>query len=576
MATASPTDLSALEPILDRYRDGGSTQLLPALHDAQRVYGYVSEEVARQIGQAMRIPIADIYGVLDFYTMFYSAPIGKRIVRVCTDPACAVAGGEEVLQGACKRAGVKVGGASKDGAVTVERMTCIGLCDQAPAALVDETPLVRVGSSKKGIDALLRGEGQPSELVAIGEPRVLTANVGMVDPASVEDYVAHGGFEGLRKALEIGPESVIEAVKDSGIVGRGGAAFPTGLKWQFTRGAVGGPKYVVCNADESEPGTFKDRALMEGDPFRVLEGTVVCGFAIGAEKGYVFLRGEYPQAREVLQEAIDRATEAGYLGRGILGSDFNFEIEIRLGAGAYICGEETALFEAIEGKQGFPRVKPPFPTTQGLFGKPTTINNVETLAAIPDIVKHGGEWFRQWGTAKSTGTKLFCASGHVARPGVVEVPYGTPVRKVLEEHCGGVVGELQAILVGGAAGGFLTPEQLDTPLSFEDLSAVGAPLGSGVLMVFNSTVDMRDVLARLARFFAHESCGKCYPCQLGTQRQMEILDRVAAGKAQVGDFERLTDIGWTMSDASLCGLGQTAASAVLSALDCWPELVGTG
>jgi len=573
MASADPADLSALDRLLERYRDGGRAQLLPALHDAHDTYGYVSEATATRIGQAMRVPLADIYGVLDFYTLFYRQPVGERIVRVCTDPSCAIMGGEDVLQAACQRAGVKPGGTSQDGAVTVERMQCIGLCDQAPAALVDKTPVVRVGTAQKDIDALLRGEGPPSELNVSGEPRVLTANIGAVDPASLDDYVSRGGFEALRKAFAIGPEAIIKTVRDSGIVGRGGAAFPTGLKWQFTHGAVGEPKYVICNADESEPGTFKDRVLMEGDPFRVLEGMALAGFAIGSEKGYVFLRGEYPLAREAVQTAIDAASEAGYLGQDILGSGFSFEIEIRVGAGAYICGEETALFEAIEGKRGFPRVKPPFPTTHGLFGKPTAVNNVETLAASVDIVRHGSEWFRQWGTEQSAGTKLFCVSGHVARPGLVEVPFGTTVRALLDEHCGGVTGELQAILMGGAAGGFLLPEQLDTPLTFEALSAIHAPVGSGVIAVLDSSVDLRDVLARLAHFFAHESCGKCFPCQIGTQRQAEVLERATAGQSQPGDADRLMDVGWTMTDASLCGLGQTAASAVLSALHHWPDLV---
>lgn len=573
MAIADSTDLASLEPILERYKGGGRTQLLPLLHDTHAVYGYIDEAVATRIGQSLRVPLADIYGVLDFYTMFYREPVGERIVRICTDPSCAIAGGEDVLQAACKAGGVEHGGTTKDGAVTVERMQCLGLCDQAPAALVDETPLVRVGTSDKAINALLKGEGTPSELQVFGEPRVLTRNIGEVDPGSLNGYVESGGFEAFRRAIREGPESVIEAVKDSGIVGRGGAAFPTGLKWQFTRGAEGAPKYVVCNADESEPGTFKDRVLMEGDPFKVLEGTMLCGFAIGAERGFLFVRGEYPRSRDALQTAIDLAYEAGYLGQNVLDSDFSFDVEIRVGAGAYICGEETALFEAIEGKRGFPRVKPPFPTTHGLFGKPTAINNVETLAATVDIVNHGGEWFRQWGTEKSAGTKLFCVSGHVARQGIVEVPFGTTVRELLDEHCGGVTGELQAILMGGAAGGFLTPDQLDTPLTFEDLSKIKAPVGSGVITVFDNTVNLVDVLSRLAHFFAHESCGKCYPCQLGTQRQLEVLDRALEGKAQAGDHERLTDVGWTMTDASLCGLGQTAASAVLSALDHWPHLV---
>jgi NADH-quinone oxidoreductase subunit F len=312
---------------------------------------------------------------------------------------------------------------------------------------------------------------------------------------------------------------------------------------------------------------------MEGDPFRVLEGMMLCGYAIGAAKGYLFIRGEYPQATRILQTAIDALYKADLLGKNILGSGFTFDIEIRRGAGAYICGEETALFEAIEGKRGFPRLKPPFPTTHGLYMKPTAINNVETLAAVPDIIVHGGAWFRQWGTQDSAGIKLFCVSGHVNNPGVVEVPFGTTVRSLIEDYCGGFAGTPKAILMGGAAGGFLTPQQLDTPLTFEDLRKLGAPVGSGVLMVFNETVDLRDVLRGLAHFFAHESCGKCYPCQIGTQRQVEILDRVVEHETQPGDFIALLDIGATMTEASICGLGQTAAAAVMSALNLWPELM---
>jgi len=312
--------------------------------------------------------------------------------------------------------------------------------------------------------------------------------------------------------------------------------------------------------------------LMEGDPVRTILGMILCGYAIGSNKGYIFIRGEYPQAMYLLQAAIDSLRAENLIGEKILGTDFSFDLEIRRGAGAYICGEETALFEAIEGKRGFPRIKPPFPTTHGLFMKPTCINNVETLACIPDIVENGGEWFKQWGTAQSTGPKLFCVSGHVHQPGVVEVPFGTTLRAMIEQHCGGFNGPPKAILMGGAAGGFMTPDQLDTKLSFEDLRDIGAPVGSGVIMVFNETVDLREVLRGLAHFFAHESCGKCYPCQLGTQRQMEILDRIVKGGKRVEDWDALHDIGWTMTDASICGLGQTAASAVLSALKLWPEL----
>jgi NADH-quinone oxidoreductase subunit F len=366
------------------------------------------------------------------------------------------------------------------------------------------------------------------------------------------------------------PDGVIAEVDASGLIGRGGAAFPTGTKWKFTRQAPGQPHYVVCNADESEPGTFKDRVLMEGQPHLLLEGMALCGYAVGAQKGYLFIRGEYPESAHSLQAAIDEARVAGCLGDDVLGSAFSFDVELRRGAGAYICGEETALFEAIEGKRGFPRMKPPFPTTHGLFGKPTAVNNVETLCAVLVVVERGAAWFRQYGTEKSTGTKLVSVSGHVRRPGVYEIAPGVTLRALLEGYCGGVVGELQAVLMGGAAGTFLTPDEIDVPLTFEDLRAIGSTFGSGAIMVFNDDVDLRDVLRRLGRFFQHESCGKCFPCQLGTQRQMEILDRLDAPLP--GDLDRLQDVGLTMTEASLCGLGQTAASAVLSALKKWPGL----
>jgi len=302
------------------------------------------------------------------------------------------------------------------------------------------------------------------------------------------------------------------------------------------------------------------------DPHRTIEGMCITAYAIGATKGYIYIRGEYPYIVPVLEEALNEARMAGYLGE-------RFDIEIRVGAGAYICGEETALFESIEGKRGFPRVKPPFPTTHGVFGKPTVINNVETMCNVPLIIEKGFAEYRKIGTEKSPGPKLFCVSGDVAKPGVYEVPFGVTLRELLE-MAGGVTGKkgLQSVLFGGAAGAFATAEHLDVKMTFEDLRAVGLPLGSGVVMVFDETRDMRDVLQRLGHFFAHESCGKCYPCQMGTQRQMEILNRVAAGKTLPDDLIRLQDVGWTMTEASLCGLGQTAAGAVLSAMKLWPAL----
>jgi NADH-quinone oxidoreductase subunit F len=509
--------------------------------------------------------------------------VGRTIVRVCTDPSCALRGGDEVLAAACRLAGVEEGGTAANGRVTIERSTCLGHCNSGVSVNVSTGRpmhnLTFAHVTPDDIEAAFDGKGRTtsdfySEDYVGGDLSVITPLCGRGRRTTLVEYQMVGGTDSMRRVLTtMRPEEVIQTVKEAALVGRGGAAFPTEVKWEGAARATADQKYFVINADESEPGTFKDRILLEGDPSRILEGAIIGAYAIGASKGYIYIRGEYPLAIERVHATIREFERAGLLGENILGSGFSFSMEVRAGAGAYICGEETALFESIEGKRGFPRIKPPFPATFGLFGKPTAINNVETLAKIPFIFQHGAEQFRDFGTERSTGPKLLCVSGDVVRPGLYEVPFGVSLRHLIENLAGGVVGgKLQAILLGGAAGAFATPEQLDVHLSVEELRANGLVLGSGAVMVFNEHRDLRDVLMRLGRFFAHESCGKCYPCQLGTQRQMEVLERIAAGAAQPGDADRLTDVGWTMTDASLCGLGQTAAAAVLSAMKHWPHL----
>ena len=567
----SDFDLSPLHSVLNDLAPRGQTALLPALHAAQSIYSYLPQDVVAEISRTLKVPLANVYGVIDFYAMFYPEPVGKTVIRVCNDPPCSVKGGAQVLDSVCRHLAVAPGEITSDGAYTVERSPCLGLCEHAPAVLAGETAIGRANPSNA--EEITQGIGQAPHGVVGGDIRVLTANCGKGRPASLKEYELTRGYAALRKALAMDPEAVIAEVKDSGLVGRGGAAFPTGVKWEGAFKAGGEPKYVVCNADESEPGTFKDRVLMEEDPHRTIEGMIIAAYAIGANRGYFYIRGEYPYGHKVISAAIEEARGAGYLGENILDSRFDFDIEMRMGAGAYICGEETALFESIEGKRGFPRVKPPFPTTFGLFGKPTVINNVETFCNVPLIIDKGASEYRRYGTETSPGPKLFCVSGDVARPGLYEVPFGVTLRHLLEDLAGGVsAGSLQAILFGGAAGAFATQENLDVKMTFEDLRAQGLPLGSGVVMVFNEQRDLRQVLKGLAHFFADESCGKCYPCQIGTQRQYELLSRLAEGKYREGDVDRLTDVGWTMVDASLCGLGQTAATAVLSAIKLWPEL----
>jgi NADH-quinone oxidoreductase subunit F len=398
----------------------------------------------------------------------------------------------------------------------------------------------------------------------------LLRRVGAVDPTSLHDYRANGGYAALARAIELGPDAVIQQVTNAKLLGRGGAAFPTGVKWRAVADQPGSPKFVVANADESEPGTFKDRVLMENDPFALIEALTIAGFATGAETGYLYIRGEYLRATKHLHEAIEEARAAALLGPDVMHAGFAFDIELRRGAGAYICGEETALFNSIEGKRGEPRNKPPFPVTHGVFGRPTAINNVETLLNVLQILELGADSYAALGTEGSTGTRLFCLSGHVEHPGVYEAEHGITLAEAIDMAGGPRDGApIKAILLGGAAGGFLGPDRLDVRLTFEDARAGGYTLGSGVIMVLDASVDLVDVCLRIARFFRDESCGQCVPCRVGTVRQEEALHRLVAGRTigtTADELGLLEDVAAVMRDASICGLGQTAASAVQSAI----------
>ena len=564
--------------------------LVPVLHAIQSHIGWISPGAINYVAVRMSLPPAEIHGVASFYAMFSLAPRPQVVAHVCDDIACLARGADQLCSELERKLG-PAGSGDANGRSMWLRSPCLGLCERAPAALVSAagpSPRERVvaPATASTIQATLRDavDGklppEPDSLDAKASvPQAgaaqnrLLRRVGQVDPGSVRDYCGRGGYEALRKALELGPEKVVREVIDSKLLGRGGAAFPTGKKWEalLTQRGSGRPHYVVCNADESEPGTFKDRVLMEGDPFRILEGMTIAGLAVGAEKGYLYIRGEYPLATERLTHAIREARKHGYLGERILGSALRFEIEWRRGAGAYICGEETALFNSIEGYRGEPRNKPPFPTQAGLFRQPTVVNNVETLANIPDIILDGGAAFAQIGTEQSSGTRLFCVSGHVVRPGVYEVPFGTTLRQVID-LAGGPTGKLQAVLLGGAAGAFVSPGELDTPLTFEGTRKIGATLGSGVILLFDDTTDLRRILLRIAEFFREETCGQCVPCRVGVTRQKEALERLIAEKplgSRQQEVRLLQEMAQAMRDASICGLGQTASSALVSAMDRW-------
>jgi len=549
--------------------------LLPALEAVQARVGWISPGAFAYVCERLTVPPADAYGVATFYALLPTVPRPARVVHVCDDIACRVKGAAKLCQTLERSVG-------HDG---WEHSPCLGLCDQAPAALLieaGERPLERSfgAVSADAITQVMKGDVGPTTTSGLripqaGDPSLrILRRVDVVDPTSLDDYRAHGGYESLRRAFSLGPEGVIREVTDARLLGRGGAAFPTGRKWDAVARQPVRPHYLVCNADESEPGTFKDRVLMESDPFSVIEAMTIAAYATGCERGYIYLRGEYPLARERLQQAIDAARARGLLGElateGGTDQPFRFDIEIRRGAGAYICGEETAIFNSIEGLRGEPRNKPPFPVQAGLFGKPTLVNNVETLVNAIEILRIGGPAFAKIGTEGSTGTRLFCLSGSVTHPGVYEVPFGITLRRLLEMAGGVSEGKkLQAVLLGGAAGTFVRPDELDLSLSFEGARAAGATLGSGVVMLFDDGVDMADIVLRIAAFFRDESCGQCVPCRVGTVRQEEALHRITRGKTRggvTGELALLEEIGVAMKDASICGLGQTAYSAVESAV----------
>ncbi|MGH3766883.1 MAG: NAD(P)H-dependent oxidoreductase subunit E [Pseudonocardiaceae bacterium] len=549
--------------------------LLPALHAVSDAVGWISEGALNHIARRLSVPPAEIYGVATFYAMFATEPRPPRVVHVCDDIVCGPAGGETI-------ATVLTAELGPADACWV-RSPCLGLCERAPAVLhqlagasdfsqAPATPADVLTAARGGITAATADEVFAEARVSA--PQTASADlrllrrVGVVDPASLDDYRAHGGYAALRRAIELGASRVIAEVRDSGLTGRGGAAFPTGVKWDGVATAPQRPHYLVCNADESEPGTFKDRVLMELDPFGLIEAMTIAGYATGCEVGYLYIRGEYPLATRRLHTAIELARRRGYLGADVTGEGFAFEIQLRRGAGAYICGEETALLNSIEGYRGEPRNKPPFPSVSGLFGKPTVINNVETLYNVLDVLELGGPGFADVGGGRSTGTKLFCLSGAIAVPGVYEVPFGATLRELLA-LAGGPTGQLRAILLGGAAGGFVLPDQLDTPLTLEGTREIGATLGSGVILVLDTATDLTALLRRIAAFFRDESCGQCVPCRVGTVRQEEALARLTRGAprgSRKTELALLSDLARVMQDASICGLGHTAPAAVQSAI----------
>ena len=508
-------------------------------------------------------------------------------VLVCAGTGCKSAGSKEV-ELAFQRE-IEAQGLAEE--VMVVETGCHGFCEYGPLVIVypegtfysrvtvEDVPEIVENHLLKGrlVERLLYHEPLTNESIPKyseinfykKQHRLVLANCGYINPELIEEYIAFGGYEGLGKAITLmTPDEVVNEVKASGLRGRGGGGFPTGLKWSFAKQSVNDKKYVICNADEGDPGAFMDRSVLEGDPHKILEGMAICGYAIGSDEGYIYVRAEYPLAIKRLRVAIEQAEAMGFLGKNIFGTDFSFQIHIKEGAGAFVCGEETALMASIEGRRGMPRPRPPFPAVAGLWGKPTNINNVETFANVPLIIVNGAEWYCQFGTEKSKGTKVFALTGKINNTGLAEVPMGITMREIIYDIGGGINNgkKFKAVQIGGPSGGCLPEELLDLPVDYDSLIAAGAMMGSGGLVVMDENTCMVDVAKFFLNFTQSESCGKCTPCREGTKRMLEILTRITEGQGRAGDIELLENLAKNIKETALCGLGQTAPNPVLSTL----------
>lgn len=513
--------------------------------------------------------------------------IYEKQVLVCGDTGCR-SSHSEVIEKEIREAISKAG---KEKSIDVVRVGCFGLCEAGPIAIVypggkfyaylKEGDGTRIAEEDllggKTVEELIYKETLTDDVLKSiyetsfykKQKKIAHKNCGLVNPNSIEEYIALDGYRGLEKALtKMTPQEVIDEIKESGLRGRGGGGFPTGLKWQFTHDAQNDTKYVICNADEGDPGAFMDRSILEGDPYAVIEAMTIAAYAIGAHQGYIYIRAEYPSAVALLEKSIERAREHNLMGKNILGTDFSFELELRLGAGAFVCGEEMALIESIEGKRGIPRNKPPFPANEGLWGKPTLINNVETYANVAQIIFRGADWFNKIGTEKSKGTKVFTLGGKIKRTGIIEVPMGTTLREIIYDIGGGIIDdkEFKAVQTGGPSGGCITKDYLDTPIDYDNLTALGSMMGSGGMIVMDEDTCMVDIARFFLEFTVDESCGKCTPCREGTKRMLEILEKITEGNGTLEDIDRLEELGNIIKVSSLCGLGQSAPNPVLSTL----------
>ena len=560
------------QDIIRRY-DYPKAAMLPLLWLAQRSQGYVSPEAEAWVGRLLGVSVAHVREVVSFYNMFHTQPVGRRELRVCTSLPCVLRGAEDVLHRIKQSLGIAPGQTTPGQEVTLTEVECLCACEMAPMAQLDERFVGPLEGA--AVDRLIKDAMQgPARRDATPEPDpyismdgpVLSTRFKNPDGTWLKEYIADGGYQAAKKALSsLTPEQVTEEVSKAKLRGLGGAGFPTGRKWSFIPKDSPKPKYLVVNADEGEPGTFKDRYILERDPHALLEGMLIAAYAIGSHKAYVYIRGEYFRPAQRLQRAIEEACAEGWLGKNIQGSSFDLDVVIHRGAGAYICGEETALLTSLEGGKGFPKLKPPFPAISGLFACPTIVNNVETLACVPFILRNGAEKFAEIGIKNQGGTRLFCVSGHVVRPGVYEQPVGISLRGLIE-LAGGVRNgnRLKAVIPGGISAKILRADEIDVAMDFDSLMAAGSMAGSGGVIVIDATASMIDVLGSAVRFFADESCGQCSPCREGTGWVHRIMKRVSAGEGRPQDLDDLLKIAGDMEGKTICVFADAAAWPVQS------------
>jgi NADH-quinone oxidoreductase subunit F len=577
----SPQLTARFETLQNRYPVKRSA-LVPMLLYAQDEYGYISDEMIAEIARRLELRTVQVEETLEYYSMLHRKPMGKHHVQICTNVACMLRGGNELLDQAKKRLEIGHKETTTDGVFSLEEVECIGACTGAPAMQVNYDFYENLTAMKfdRIIEELDNGDHPAPEPVTAGalhprdpaETPVISRRFGIRLSHKIDVYLQHDGYKALEKALrEMTPESIIDEVKKSSLRGRGGAGFPTGMKWSFVPKDSPKPKYVICNADESEPGTCKDRPLMEMDPHQMIEGITIAGRAIGAHQGFIYIRGEYRYVLDIVQTALDEAYSRNYLGKNILGSGFDFDLIVHTGAGAYECGEESALMESLEGKRGYPRIKPPFPAVVGLYGCPTIINNVETLSTVPAIILEGGEKYASRGTPKNGGTRMLCVAGHVAKPGIYEVPLGMNMKKFIYEVAGGIPNgkKLKAVIPGGSSCPLLSASEIDIPMDYDSVAKAGSMLGSGGMVVMDEDTCMVDMARRIMHFYAHESCGWCIPCREGTAWLRKMLDRFHAGFGRPEDIDLVGDLAQNMLGRTFCPLGDAAALPTISIVQKW-------